>query len=81
MISNLVRILLLGKPVPATKPRLLGVIVEMVGRRKPIRGDLDLFLVQDYPLQIWPVSCSMQHYQAWCVLIYVQFLICTYSVQ
>jgi len=49
MTSNLMRILLLGKPVPATKPQLLGVIVEMVGRCNPIRGDLDLFLVQDYP--------------------------------
>jgi len=48
MISDLVRILLLGKLVPAAKPRLQGVVVEMVGRCKPIKGDLSLFLVQDY---------------------------------
>jgi len=34
MSSNLVRILLLGKPVPAAKPQLQGVVVKMVGRHK-----------------------------------------------
>jgi len=36
MIFDLVRILLLKKPVSAAKPQLLGAIVEMVGRCKPI---------------------------------------------
>jgi len=61
MISDLVHILLLGKPVPAAKPWLLGVVVEMVGRCKPIRGDLDLFSVQDYPCRYipCPVACNI----------------------
>ena len=27
------------------------------------------------------MPCSMQYYQAWCVLLYVQFFICIYPVQ
>ena len=49
MTSNLMCILLLGKPVPAAKPWPLEVIVEMVGRHNLIRGDFNLFSVQDYP--------------------------------
>jgi len=54
MSSDLVCILILGKLVSATKPWLQGVVVEMVGRRKPIQDDLDLFLVQDYPCRYGP---------------------------
>jgi len=59
MISNLMCILLLGKLVPAAKPRLQGVVVEMVGGCKPVRGDLDLFSVQDYPCRYVP--CPVAH--------------------
>jgi len=61
MSSDLVHILLLGKPVPAAKPQLQGVIVEMVGRCKLIRGDLDLFSVQDYPCRYGPclIACNV----------------------
>jgi len=69
MISDLMRILLLGKPVPATKPQLLGVIVEMMERRKPIRGDLDLFSVQDYPCRYVP--CPVAHN-------FIKFGVCPY---
>jgi len=54
MISDLMRILLLEKLVPTAKPQLLEAVVEMVERCKPIRGDLDLFSVQDYPCRYVP---------------------------
>ena len=58
MISDLVCILLLGKPVSAAKPWLLGVVVETVGRH---RCDLDLFLAKDYPCRYvpCPVACKV----------------------
>jgi len=59
MSSDLVCILLLGKLVTATKLQLQGVVVEMVGRHKPIKGDLDLFSVQDYPCRYGP--CPVAH--------------------
>ena len=69
MSSNLMHILLLEKLVPAAKPRLQGVVVEMVGRRKPIRGDLNLFSVQDYPCRYGPcpVACNI-----------IKFGVCSY---
>ena len=69
MFSDFVHILLLGKLVPVTKPWLQGVIVEMVERCKPIQGDLDLFLIQDYPCRygLCPVVCSI-----------IKFGVCSY---
>jgi len=77
MSSDLVRILLLGKLVPTTKPWLQGVVVEMVGSERWLRFVFSSRLL----LQIQPVPCSTQHYHVWCVLIYVQLPICTYPVQ
>ena len=69
MSFNLVHILLLGKPVSTAKPWLQGVIAEMVERRKPIQGDLDLFSVQDYPCGYGPcpVACNV-----------IKFSMCSY---
>ena len=69
MSSNLVRILLLGKPVPAAKPQLQGVVVKMVGRHKSTWGDLDLFSVQDYLCRYGPcpVACNV-----------IKFGVCSY---
>ena len=69
MSSDLMCILLLEKPVPAAKPWLQEVLVKMVGRHKPIWGDLNLFSVQDYPCRygLCPVACNV-----------IKFGVCSY---